>query len=131
MSASQALRATEAYSASSQPFVTPVTLGATHLGEVLTQFTPALVAGSAMHCFHMNDYPATPPRETIRDADRVYPGDGIGPLTQILRDLAAAGFRGTLSLELFNPTYWKQDPLAVARTGLAKMKEAVEKAVTS
>jgi sugar phosphate isomerase/epimerase len=87
-----------------------------------------LLNGAAMHCFHMNDYPATPPRETIRDADRVYPGDGIAPLTQILRDLAAAGFRGTLSLELFNPTYWKQDPLAVARTGLAKMKEAVAKA---
>ncbi len=28
------------------PFATPVTLGATHLGEVLTQFTPALAAGS-------------------------------------------------------------------------------------
>lgn len=28
------------------PFVTPVTLGATHLGEVLTQFSPVLAAGS-------------------------------------------------------------------------------------
>lgn len=90
-----------------------------------------LLNGAAMHCFHMNDYPATPPRETIRDADRVYPGDGIAPLTQILRDMLAAGFSGTLSLELFNPTYWKQDPLLVARTGLAKMKEAVAKAVES
>jgi 2-keto-myo-inositol isomerase len=87
-----------------------------------------LLSGAAMHCFHMNDYPATPPRETIKDADRVYPGDGVAPLTQILRDLLASGFRGTLSLELFNPTYWKDDPLNVARTGLAKMKEAVAKA---
>jgi len=89
-----------------------------------------LLNGAAMHCFHMNDFPATPPRETIKDADRVYPGDGVAPLTQILRDLLAAGFQGTLSLELFNPTYWKQDPLAVARTGLAKMQEAVAKAVS-
>ena len=88
-----------------------------------------LLSGAAMHCFHINDYPLAPPRETIKDADRVYPGDGIAPLTQILRDLIASGFRGTLSLELFNPTYWKDDPQNVARTGLAKLKEAVAKAV--
>jgi 2-keto-myo-inositol isomerase len=87
-----------------------------------------LLSGAAMNCFHMNDYPATPPRETIKDADRVYPGDGIGPLTQILKDLFATGFRGTLSLELFNPIYWKEDALAVARKGLAKMQEAVARA---
>jgi sugar phosphate isomerase/epimerase len=87
-----------------------------------------LVSGAAMHCFHMNDYPASPPRETIRDADRVYPGDGIAPLAAILRDLAASGFAGTLSLELFNPTYWQQDALSVARTGLEKMKAAVARA---
>ncbi len=81
-----------------------------------------------MHCFHMNDYPADPPRETIRDADRVYPGDGVAPLTEILKTLFASGFRGTLSLELFNPTYWKEDPLVVAKTGLAKMQAAVTKA---
>jgi hypothetical protein len=34
-----------------------------------------------------------------------------------------------LSLELFNPTYWKQDPLTVAKAGLAKMKAAVNKAL--
>ncbi|MDX1944978.1 MAG: sugar phosphate isomerase/epimerase family protein [Pirellulaceae bacterium] len=87
-----------------------------------------LLAGSAIHCFHMNDYPATPPRDSIKDADRVYPGDGVAPLTQILRDLFATGFAGVLSLELFNPTYWQQDAGLVARTGLEKMKAAVAKA---
>jgi hypothetical protein len=29
-----------------------------------------------------------------------------------------------LSLELFNPAYYKQDPLEVARRGLGKMREA-------
>jgi len=88
-----------------------------------------LLSGAAMNCFHMNDYPANPPRETIKDADRVYPGDGIAPLTPLLRDLFATGFHGTLSLELFNPEYWKQDAFQVASTGLAKMKEAVGRAV--
>src|SRR5256885_8717175 len=87
-----------------------------------------LLSGAAMNCFHMNDYPATPPRETVTDAHRVYPGDGIAPLTSMLRDLFATGFCGTLSLELFNRAYWEQDALSVARTGLEKMKETVAKA---
>ncbi len=86
------------------------------------------ISAHAIQVFHLNDYPAEPPRETIGDRDRVYPGDGIAPLTQIIRDLQANSSRAFLSLELFNPTYWKQDPLAVAKTGLAKMKDAVSKA---
>jgi sugar phosphate isomerase/epimerase len=87
-----------------------------------------LLSGSAVHVLHVNDYPAEPKRATITDAHRVYPGDGIAPLTQIFRTMHAAGFRGFLSLELFNPQYWKQDALTVARTGLEKTREAVQKA---
>jgi sugar phosphate isomerase/epimerase len=87
-----------------------------------------LLAGTAMHVLHFNDYPADPPRNSITDAQRVYPGDGIAPLQTIVRDLRQIGFRGMLSLELFNRDYWKQDPLTVARTGLAKMKAVVENA---
>jgi sugar phosphate isomerase/epimerase len=81
-----------------------------------------LLNPAALHLFHLNDYPAQPPREKITDADRVYPGDGVAPLANILHDLRTIGFSGTLSLELFNPRYWQQDPLTVARTGLAKMR---------
>jgi len=88
-----------------------------------------LLSGAALHVFHLNDYPAQPPRETITDAQRVYPGDGVAPLPSVLRDLYATGFRGALSLELFNPEYWKQDPLKVARTGLEKMRAVTEKAL--
>lgn len=86
-----------------------------------------LFSGAAMHVLHVNDYPADPPREKITDADRVFPGDGVAPIATILRDLRTGGFRGALSLELFNPRYWKQEPLATARTGLAKMQAAVRK----
>ena len=86
----------------------------------LRTFNPA-----TLHVFHMNDYPADPPRAKITDAQRIMPGDGIAPLGQILRDLRTIGFRGMLSLELFNRTYFQQDPLVVARTGLEKMKAAV------
>ncbi len=81
-----------------------------------------LVPGSKLHCLHMNDYPANPPRAEIADKDRVYPGDGVAPIKQILRSLVAGGFSGTLSLELFNREYWQQPPLQVAQTGLEKMK---------
>ncbi len=85
---------------------------------------------TALPVLHMNDYPADPPREKIADADRVMPGDGIAPLTQILRDVAAKGGQTVLSLELFSKVYWKKDPLEVAKTGLAKIKVAVEKAMS-
>lgn len=88
-----------------------------------------LLNGAAMHVFHVNDYPADPDREKINDSHRVYPGDGIAPLDQILRTLFHTGFRGALSLELFNRDYWQQAATAVARTGLEKMRAAVEKAI--
>jgi len=86
-------------------------------------------SGASMHVFHMNDYPADPPREKATDADRIFPGDGVAPLGAILRTLHDVGFRGALSLELFNRTYWKQEPMDVARTGLEKMRAVVEKAL--
>jgi len=89
-----------------------------------------LLGGSGMHVFHVNDYPESPPRETITDAERVYPGDGVAPLKQLFRDLHDAGFGGMLSLELFNRGYWEQDPLEVARTGLEKTRAAVQSALS-
>lgn len=81
------------------------------------------IPGTKMHCLHMNDYPADPPRAEINDSQRVYPGDGVAPISHILEALVASGFTGTLSLELFNREYWKSPALEVAKTGLEKMKQ--------
>jgi len=89
------------------------------------------ISSRAIQVFHLNDYPANPPRETIRDADRVMPGDGIAPLTRILQDLCDNGSEAVLSLELFSQVYWERDPLDVVREGLAKMKTAVQSAVST
>lgn len=88
-----------------------------------------LLNGAKMHAFHVNDYPDDPPREEINDSYRVYPGDGVCPLAFVLRTLYDTGFRGMLSLELFNRDYWKQDALTVAKTGLAKTRAAVDEAL--
>jgi sugar phosphate isomerase/epimerase len=96
-----------------------------HLYKGGSDFTGLkLLNKTAVHVFHMNDYPATPPRAAIKDADRVYPGDGVAPLAEIFRTLREIGFDGSLSIELFNPTYWQQDPLDAARIALEKMKNA-------
>ncbi len=87
-----------------------------------------LLGPLAMAAFHLNDYPAAPPREEVNDSHRVMPGDGAAPLGEILRTLRDIGFRGWLSLELFNRDYWKRPAPEVARTGLTKMKAAVRTA---
>ncbi len=88
-----------------------------------------LVNGKVIDVIHMNDYPASKPVEEQTDSDRIYPGDGAAPLKQILRDLMRMGGKKVLSLELFNETYWKQDALKVARTGLQKMKRLVDEVI--
>jgi sugar phosphate isomerase/epimerase len=83
-----------------------------------------MLSAPALPVIHMNDYPANPPRESVADRDRVYPGDGIAPMKQIVTDLRRVNPQLVLSLEVFNPSYWKGDPLETAKTGLAKMKQA-------
>jgi len=54
----------------------------------------------------MNDYPDTPQRVELTDAHRLLPGEGICPFDEILPKLYNSGFRGALSVELFNKEYW-------------------------
>ncbi len=89
-----------------------------------------LLAPAAIHVFHVNDYPADPPRRRLTDADRILPGDGVAPYKTLLRDLRQGGFQVMLSLELFNRQLWKQDPENVLKVGLAKMRALVRSSAT-
>jgi 2-keto-myo-inositol isomerase len=84
-----------------------------------------LVGKPAIELFHVNDYPASPTREAIVDADRVHVGDGIAPIKRILEAIRNPERPVVLSLELFNKAYYAQDPLAVAKTGFDKIKAAI------
>ncbi|MBU1819928.1 MAG: sugar phosphate isomerase/epimerase [Bacteroidetes bacterium] len=84
----------------------------------------AWVGKPYIEVFHVNDYPASPPQNELKDSDRVYPGDGVGPMKELFTILKNPEKPVILSLEVFNPTYYAQDALLVAKTGLAKMKEA-------
>jgi 2-keto-myo-inositol isomerase len=90
-----------------------------------------LLGKDAIQVFHMNDYPANPPRAKIVDADRVYPGDGVAPLKTLFRDLRAIGFHGMLSIELFNRAYWSQDALTVLQTALGKLRAQVKSSLAT
>lgn len=74
---------------------------------------------------HMNDYPAQPTAERLVDADRIWPGDGVAPWTRIVAALDEANCNPWLSIELFNPNYWKTSPQETIRTALRKMQEVM------
>jgi len=84
----------------------------------------AMLHARALPLFHVNDYPNIA-RENIQDADRVFLGDGVAPLASLFQTLSELGFDGYLSLELFNPSYWTGDPLAIAREGHRKLRSAL------
>ena len=87
-----------------------------------------MLKGDAIAIFQFNDAPNTPAFKDLRDEHRVYPGDGILPLASIFKDLKATGYKGFISLEMYNPTYYKEDLLQVAKTGLRKTLEVLKKA---
>ena len=84
-----------------------------------------MIGKPAMELMHLNDFPAIS-RETITDADRVHPGDGTGPIKQILKQLKKPDQPLILSEEVFNKKYYAQDPLEVAKTAMEKMKKIIE-----
>lgn len=87
-----------------------------------------MLNGDAMAIFQFADAPDAPAPDQLEDKHRVFPGDGVLPLPQILRDLKKTGFCGCVSLELYNPNYWERDLRQVAKTGLHKTVEVIEEA---
>ena len=76
---------------------------------------------------HFQDIPGMP-RELLDNTTRFIPGDGVAPLTQILRKLAEKGYTGSLSVELFLPKFQQGDPYEVAREIRQKSEAVMRKA---
>lgn len=72
--------------------------------------------------FHINDAEDLP-KEELTDAHRLYPGTGILPIKEMKAHFDKIGYDRMVSIEIFRPEYWDQDPFEVAR----KAKEATEK----
>jgi sugar phosphate isomerase/epimerase len=82
--------------------------------------------GEELACFHINDLPREPDPLRQKDEDRVMVGDGIADLPRVIANLRAIGYRGPLSLELFNRGLWAEDPLRVVERGLERIRALVE-----
>ena len=101
-----------------------------HLYKSGTAFTSLKqINGGALHVMHINDYPQAADPATLNDGNRIYPGDGVAPFPQILRDLRDNGFRGYFSLELFNKEYWTKSADENLKTGLEKIRGVVRQAL--
>ncbi|MEO8484421.1 MAG: sugar phosphate isomerase/epimerase family protein [Acidobacteriota bacterium] len=87
------------------------------------------VNGASLHVMHVNDYPQVADASTLNDSNRIYPGDGVAPYRQILRDLRDSGFRGYLSLELFNKDYWAKSADENLKAGIEKIRATVKAAL--
>lgn len=64
--------------------------------------------------FHINDAENLP-KENLTDAHRLYPGEGILPIKEIKTHFDKIGYDRMVSIEIFRPEYWNQDPFDVAR----------------
>jgi 2-keto-myo-inositol isomerase len=84
----------------------------------------ALTSGAMYGIFHINDLPKMAAAQ-VKDGDRVYPGDGVLPLAQLLKDLWKVGFRGHLSLEIFRDSEWKKPAAEVAKIGIDKIRAVI------
>ncbi len=68
---------------------------------------------------HIDDSEDLPPG-WLRDHHRLWPGDGVAPLADILGTLKRKGFDNMISVELFRPEYWGWDAEAAFRAGKEK-----------
>lgn len=88
--------------------------------------------GAKLPVIHMNDYPAEPDRETLTDGHRLLPGEGICPFDSVLPKLYEAGFRGGLSVELFNKGYWESmDADTMLKSSYESTRTVVARAMAS
>ena len=74
--------------------------------------------------FHINDAENLP-KEQLTDAHRLYPGTGILPIREIKRRFDKIGYDRMVSIEIFRPEYWNEDPFEVAKKAKAVTEEVL------
>jgi sugar phosphate isomerase/epimerase len=76
---------------------------------------------------HLADVPAGP-REEAQDDGRLPPGEGAGPLRDIVKRVLDKGYQGYFVVEVLSQSLWREEPLAVARrchAGAVRILESV------
>jgi 2-keto-myo-inositol isomerase len=76
--------------------------------------------------YHIDDADPRIPAGRQRDPDRTMIGEGPIDLRREIQILRAIGYEGTISLELFNPTLWEQDPAEVLKRGYERLQALLD-----
>jgi len=84
-----------------------------------------LLRDGELHHLHFEDVPAEPPVEVFEQRHRVFPGEGIAPLSQIVAILKRKGYSGPASLELFDPAVQAANPYDVALKARATIEPLI------
>ena len=109
--------------AAAHPNLAPL-LDCYHFWSWLSKFEDLdLIRPGEIGHVHFQDVPDMP-RELLTSRTRIIPGDGVSPLTRILRKLAEKRYEGSLSVELFLPQFQQGDPFEVA-SEIRRKAEAV------
>ena len=75
--------------------------------------------------FHINDAENLP-KENLTDAHRLYPGEGILPIKEIKAKFDEIGYDRMVSIEIFRPEYWNENPFEVAKKARRATMEVLE-----
>jgi len=66
---------------------------------------------------HVADAKNKPPEKLDMLKDRLFPGEGVIPIKEILILLRQKDYSGFYTLEIFNEEYWERDPLIISKKG--------------
>ena len=75
-----------------------------------------------IYIFHINDAEDLP-QTNLQDAHRLYPGEGVIPLKEIISRLKEIHYDGPVSIEMFRPEYWTHPAEEVAKKGMEAIRK--------
>ena len=78
-----------------------------------------------LYIFHIDDAEDIP-LEKIDQPDRLFPGEGVAPVKEVVTILKNKGYDEIASIELFRPEYWEWHPEDTIRIGYKKTKALLE-----
>lgn len=83
-----------------------------------------LIPGDKLSLVHINDSEDLE-RTILKDKNRLYCGQGVIPLVDILKKFKQKSYEGYLSVEIFREEYWKKDPLTISIESLKSLKDVM------
>ncbi|RLE92622.1 MAG: isomerase, partial [Thermoprotei archaeon] len=88
------------------------------------------VPGDKLFFVHINDCEDLP-RDKLADKHRLFCGEGVIPLVDVLKIFREKGYEGYLSVEIFREEYWKMNVLEIAKKAYSSLVKVASSAGVS